>query len=100
MRASVQPQLGMDKWKGHTIMIKKYGAVPPLQTIFIDPHSVKSEFSTSKLNPKAAGRIARTSEDNNSIVEVFEVCCEQSQQSCWVCRIDCKESCVSKLLSP
>jgi len=52
-------------------MIKKYGAIPPLQTIFIDPHSVKSEFSTSKLNPKAAGRIARTSEDNNSIVDVM-----------------------------
>jgi len=48
-------------------MVKKYGAVPPLQTIFIDPHSVGSEVSTSKLNPKAAGRIARTSEDSNSI---------------------------------
>jgi hypothetical protein len=70
------------------MMVKKYGAVPPLQTIFIDPHSVKSEFSTSKLNPKAAGRIARTSEDNNSIVDVFEVCCEWGQQSCWVCKID------------
>ena len=52
------------------MMVKKYGAVPPLQTIFIDPHSVKSEFSTSKLNPKAAGSIAKTSEDNNSIVDV------------------------------
>lgn len=52
------------------MIVKKYGAVPPLQTIFIEPHSVKSEVSTSKLNPKATGRIARTSEDNNSIVEV------------------------------
>lgn len=50
------------------MIVKKYGAVPPLQTISIDPHSVRSEVSTSKLNPKATGRIARTSEDSNSIV--------------------------------
>jgi len=50
------------------MIVKKYGAVPPLQTISIDPHSVRSEVSTSKVNPKAAGRIAKTSEDSNSIV--------------------------------
>jgi hypothetical protein len=81
MRAIGQAPTAKSYVDKHTMMVKKYGAVPPLQTISTDPHSVKSEVSTSKLNPKAAGRIARTSEDSNSIVvDVIVVFCEQSQQ--------------------
>lgn len=50
------------------MIVKKYGAVPPLQTISMDPHSVKAEVTTLKLKPKADGRIAKMSEESKSIV--------------------------------
>jgi hypothetical protein len=74
MRAIGQPFTTSSEVVRRTMMVKKYGAVPPLQTMSTDPHSVKSEVSTSKLNPKAAGRIARTSEESSSIVvDVIEI---------------------------
>jgi hypothetical protein len=35
----------------------------------MDPHSVKAEVTTLKLNPKADGRIAKMSEESKSIVD-------------------------------
>ena len=53
-----------------TMIVKKYGATPPLHTISIVPHSVKAEVSTLKLNPSADGKMDRTSEESRSIVVV------------------------------
>jgi hypothetical protein len=55
-----------------TIMVRVYGAVPPVQTISIDPHSVKAEVSTLKLKAYTEDSMARAREDRRSIIAVVE----------------------------
>jgi hypothetical protein len=44
----------------------------------MDPHSVKAEVSTLKLNPKTEGRIANRRDESKSIIDVVERCDKSS----------------------